>query len=129
MGWNRIANVTREAFRRLVAEELDLLPDEFRQRMDNIVVLVEAEPPKHPRTPAPRSVRPHKLLLGLFVGTPRTQKSVFNLAAGPDRVILYQNNIEAVCRTEAEVRREVRLTVIHEVGHFFGLDEDQLRHV
>lgn len=121
--------MTRDQFRRLVAEVLDTLPDEFRERMDNIVVLVEDAPGRRARTPPPRSTRPAKLLLGVFVGTPRTQKSVFNLAAGPDRIVLYQKNIEAVCRNEAEIRREVRLTVIHEIGHFFGMDEEQLRHV
>jgi predicted Zn-dependent protease with MMP-like domain len=54
---------------------------------------------------------------------------VFQVPIGPDRVVLYQKNIEAVCRTDAEIREQVRLTVIHELGHYFGLDEDQLRHV
>jgi predicted Zn-dependent protease with MMP-like domain len=47
----------------------------------------------------------------------------------PDRVVLYQRNIEAVCRTEEEIEHQIRMTVIHEVGHYFGLSEDELRHV
>jgi predicted Zn-dependent protease with MMP-like domain len=68
------------------------------------------------------------LLLGLFHGIPRTEKSVFS-AAPPDRIFLYRRNIEAVCRTDAEVRRQIRATLLHEVGHYFGLSEDELRAV
>jgi predicted Zn-dependent protease with MMP-like domain len=63
------------------------------------------------------------------VGTPRTQKSTFDLPTGPDHIILYQKNIEAVCRDEAEIREQIRLTIIHEIGHYFGMDEEQLRDV
>ena len=60
---------------------------------------------------------------------PTTKKSVFDLLTGPDHIVLYQKNIEAVCSTEAEVREQIRLTVIHELGHYFGLDENQLKDV
>lgn len=123
--------MTRQRFREIVAETLDSLPDEFRQRMENIVVLVEDQPPQpRPRTPVPRGVRPERrLLLGLFEGVPSTHQSVFALPAGPARITLYQTNIEAVCRTEEEIRRQIRLTVIHEIGHYFGMSEEQLRDV
>jgi len=74
-------------------------------------------------------LRPRKLLLGVFHGVPATQKSVFNIPAGPDTIVLYQKNIEAVCSTEEEIREQVTLTVMHEIGHFFGMTEDQLRDV
>jgi predicted Zn-dependent protease with MMP-like domain len=60
---------------------------------------------------------------------PTTKKSIFNLSSGPDNIVLYQKNIEAVCSTEAEIREQIRLTVIHELGHYFGLDENQLKDV
>jgi len=72
---------------------------------------------------------PGKLLLGLFHGVPTTRKSVFDLSTGPDYVMLYQKNIEAVCSTEAELRQQIRLTVMHEFGHYFGMDEEQLKDV
>jgi predicted Zn-dependent protease with MMP-like domain len=56
-------------------------------------------------------------------------KSIFDLPTGPDHIVLYQKNIEAVCSSEAEVRKQIRLTVIHELGHYFGMDEDQLKDV
>lgn len=116
----------RERFVKIVADVLDSLPEEFRSRIRNVSVLVEDVPPNQP-SPQPGERR--KLLLGLFHGVPTTRKSVFDLPAGPDYVVLYQKNIEAVSSSEAELREQIRLTVIHEFGHYFGMDEDQLRHV
>ena len=73
--------------------------------------------------------RPRSLVLGVFQGVPATQKSVFDLSTGPNRIVLYQKNIEAVCRNEAEIRHEVRQTVLHELGHYFGMNESQLKDV
>jgi predicted Zn-dependent protease with MMP-like domain len=58
-----------------------------------------------------------------------TKKSVFDLPSGPDYVVLYRKNIEAVCSNEAEIREQIRRTVIHEFGHKFGMDEEQLKGV
>jgi predicted Zn-dependent protease with MMP-like domain len=125
--------IPQERFMQMVADALDSLPARFRRRMQNVVVLVEDYPPEQRprlRAPRPRSQeRNRPLILGHFIGTPATQKSVFQLPHGPDRVILYQRNLEAFCRTEQELIDQIRLTVIHEVGHFFGLSEDELRHV
>ncbi len=121
----------REHFVRVVEEALDSLPQEFRSRIRNVAVLVEDRPPNHRRLkqPSPRRGQPRRLLLGLFHGVPTTKKSMFDLPTGPDYVVLYQKNIEAVCSSEAEVRRQIRLTVIHELGHYFGMDEEQLKDV
>jgi predicted Zn-dependent protease with MMP-like domain len=114
----------REAFAKVMQEVLDSLPEEFRDRIRNVAVLVKDYPPG--QTP---SSHPRKLLLGLFHGIPMTKKSVFNLPTGPDYVVLYQKNIEAVCSTEEEIREQIRLTVIHEFGHYFGMNEEQLKDV
>ena len=116
----------REEFAKVMQEVLDSLPEEFRSRIRNVAVLVEDFPPGQPSTP---SGHPKKLLLGLFHGVPMRKKSVFSLPTGPDYVVLYQKNIEAVCSSEAEVREQIRFTVIHEFGHYFGLDEEQLKDV
>lgn len=124
--------MTRSEFRHLVADALDSLPPEFLARMENVAVMVEDVPREQrerERKPAPRSERPRRLLLGVFAGTPATNRSVFALPDGPARIVLYQKNIEAVCHSDAEIRQQVRLTVIHEVGHYFGMSEEQLRHV
>ena len=116
----------REHFVKVVEETLDTLPEEFRGRIQNVAVLVEDLPPNQ------RSVKPGqrgRLLLGIFHGVPTTKKSIFDLPSGPDHIVLYQKNIEAVCSSEAEVREQIRLTVIHELGHYFGMTEEQLSDV
>jgi predicted Zn-dependent protease with MMP-like domain len=125
--------MTRERFVRLVEAALDALPERFRRRLHNIAVLVEDYPPGQRRgrsRPRPRATgRSRPLTLGLYVGTPATEKGTFDLPYGPDHIILYQKNIEAVCRTEREIREQVLLTVMHELGHYFGMDEEQLKDV
>lgn len=118
--------MNRADFSRVVEEVLDSLPDEFRRRIRNVAVLVEDLPPDQP---PPRPGQRRKLLLGIFHGVPRTRKSVFDLPTGPDHIVLYQQNIEAVCASEAEIRQQIRQTVIHELGHYFGMSEEQLRDV
>lgn len=115
--------MNREQFVTLVEEALDSLPQKFRSRVRNVAVLVEDLPKNQPSPPS------GKLLLGIFHGVPTTRKSVFDLPTGPDYVVLYQKNIEAVCSSEAEIRKQIRLTVIHELGHYFGMDEEQLKDV
>ncbi len=105
-------------FEKLVEEAIERLPEVFRAKLANVAIIVEDLPP--------RESGREGLLLGLFHGVPRTEKSTFQ-ATPPDRIFLYQKNIEAMCSTDEEVRREVRNTLLHEVGHYFGLTEDELR--
>ena len=103
----------REDFVNVAEETLDSLPEEFRSRIQNVAILVEDFPPNQS---SPRPGQQRRLLLGIFHGVPATKKSVFNLPAGPDHIVLYQKNIEAVCSNEAEVRHQIRQTLIHELG-------------
>lgn len=123
----------RGHFVRLVEEVLDSLPMEFRERIHNLAVIVEDRPKMRKKVRGLGGrIGPHKprsLLMGVFQGVPTTQKSVFDLSLGPNRIVLYQKNIEAVCRNDAEIRHEVRQTVLHELGHYFGMDESQLKDV
>ena len=116
----------REHFVKVVEDALDSLPQEFRRRIRNVAVLVEDVPPNQP---SPQSGQQRRLVLGFFHGVPTTKKNIFNLPTGPDHIVLYQKNIEAVCSSEAEVREQVRLTVVHELGHYFGMDENQPKDV
>ena len=117
----------QDAFEAAVGEALDSLPREFRRRIENVAVLVEDLPPESLAAPPGH---PRRILLGLFHGVPLTQKSVFQGPVGsPDYVVLYKKNIESICSTEAEVREQIRRTVIHEMGHYFGMTEEQLRDV
>jgi len=116
----------REDFAKIVEETLDSLPRQFRSLMRNVAVLVEDSPRNQPSATAEHQ---EGLLLGLFHGVPRTKRSTFDLTTGPDHIVLYQKNIEAVCCNDAEIREQIRLTVIHELGHYFGMDENQLKDV
>lgn len=110
----------RKQFDQLVEQALGQLPEAFRKKLTNVAIIVEDRPPKEPDDGT--------LLLGLFHGIPQTEKSVF-YAAPPDRIFLYQKNIEAVSSSDAEVRRQIRDTLLHEIGHYYGLSEDELRDI
>jgi predicted Zn-dependent protease with MMP-like domain len=83
----------REDFVKVAEETLDSLPQEFRSRIQNVAILVEDFPPNQ-STPQPGQRK--RLLLGIFHGVPTTKKSIFDLPSGPDHIVLYQKNIEAV---------------------------------
>ncbi len=120
----------REPFLELVREAVDSLPRKFRWHVQNVAVVVEDH--------APEERDPNGLLMGVFEGTPRTEQSFFGAGTGPNRIVLYQKNIEARAgdvavearrSVEEIIREEVRLTVLHEFGHYFGLDEEALKDV
>jgi predicted Zn-dependent protease with MMP-like domain len=120
-------DMKREPFLELVRAALDSLPWKFRKHIRNVAVVVEDFPP--------RARSSNQLLMGIFEGTPRTEQSFFNVATGPNRIALYQKNIEAHAEVvaaksgrsvEDAICEEVRLTVLHEFGHYFGLDEKAL---
>jgi len=112
-------------FRALAAEVLDGLPGEFRKRMENVVVVVE----DYPSTEDAAGVGvPSGELLGLFHGATRFEHEWSGGPPGrlPEKIVLYKRNIEAVCSTKEELVEEIRLTVLHEVGHYFGLSDEDL---
>lgn len=129
---NRGYLVDRKRFSRLVARTLDTIPEEFRHQIHNVAILVEDEPRPRVRRSTPFGAGPrnsHKLLLGVFEGIPATKKSVFDVPVGPNRIVLYQKNIERICHNDAEIRHEIRQTLLHELGHYFGLTEAELSDV
>jgi|SRR5689334_13172159 predicted Zn-dependent protease with MMP-like domain len=116
----------RDYFVQVVEEALDSLPQEFRSRIQNVAILVEDFPSD--QSPS-QSGQLRRLLLGIFHGVPATKRSIFDLPAGPAHIVLYQKNIEAVCSSEAEIRQQILQTLMHELGHYFGMTEEQLRDV
>jgi len=99
-----------DEFDRIVEDALRLIPPRFRRRMQNIAIVVETEPP-----------RPD--LLGLYQGRPLATRSVFDSFAMPDKITIYQGPPERSARNRDELFRLVQETVIHEIGHYFGMDE------
>jgi predicted Zn-dependent protease with MMP-like domain len=119
--------VSREEFTALVEEALDQLPEEFKEALENVAVMVEEEPSQEDLEEV--GIDPgdpdRDELLGLYQGTPLTERDGF-YSALPDRVLIFRGPILRACQTRREVIREVRETVQHELGHYFGLEEHEL---
>lgn len=106
--------VSDERFEQLVAEALDGIPPELAARMDNVAVVVDEG-----------ADRSH--LLGLYEGIPLTERRDYGVGmVVPDRITIFRRPILRMCRTEDDVVRQVRITVVHEVGHHFGIDDARL---
>lgn len=118
--------VTRRSFDRAVRSAVKLLPRRFRDRMEGVEIYVKdlPEPVDHP------DARLSPLVMGAFNGfaiTERTESDAWTQV--PPRIHLYQKNIERVCSSREDLVREIKITLLHEVGHFFGLDEGDLARI
>lgn len=112
-------------FRALVREAVASLPAELLRRVENVDIVIQRRPTARDRKRA--GVGAGGLLFGLYQGVPLTQRGHHYNLALPDRICIYQESIEAICRTEDDIRAEVRKTVLHELGHYFGIGDDRLR--
>jgi len=111
-----MVRMSRERFEQLVDDALDGVPDDIAALIDNVVVLIEDEPPEDEPPD----------LLGLYDGVALTERDSWWSGSLPDRLFIFRNPILDMCDDEDEVVREVRITVLHEIGHYFGLDEDRI---
>jgi predicted Zn-dependent protease with MMP-like domain len=116
--------MTRREFERLVAEAVTLIPARFRREMKNLSIVVEDEP--RAELLADMEVEPSDSLYGLYQGTPLTERGWGYGNTLPDRITLYQRPIEEDCDDEDEMRAVIGETLIHEVGHYFGLSEEEI---
>ena len=117
----------RSRFQRLVEEALREIPPRFRSAMQNVAVIVEDEPPPH--ILEEMEIEPPDSLFGLYQGTPLPERGWGYGNALPDRISIYQGPIEEACEDDEEIRDCVAETVIHEFGHYFGMDEDQIEEI
>jgi predicted Zn-dependent protease with MMP-like domain len=117
--------VDRARFERLVAEAVDKLPDEFHEKLANIDVVVERQPTF--RQLAEAGLKSGETLLGLYEGIPQTERGRHYGLVVPDKITIFQRPIEAQCRNDVEIRSQIRGTVLHEIAHHFGIDDDRLR--
>ena len=111
-------------FEELVTKAIESLPEEFRERMENVDIIIMDKP-----TPGQaRSLRgrPGEILLGLYEGVPLTQRGDHYDIVMPDKISIFQKNIERVCRNDDEIVTEVRKVVIHEIAHHFGISDARL---
>lgn len=103
------------AFETLVVDELDRLPDEMVDGLDNVVFVVEDRPEDGSLD-----------LLGLYDGLALTERAQYGLGELPDRIVVYREPHLRQCETEDELRDEIHTTLVHEIAHFYGIDDEQL---
>ena len=106
---------TREEFEDLVGEALDTIPPRLTKVMRNVVIVVEDDPPPGAG-----------VLLGLYEGVPLTERGDMYAGVLPDRITIFRNPLQAVCETLDDLVREVRVTVVHEIAHHFGISDERL---
>lgn len=110
-----MVEMSEERFADLVSEAFDRVPVELKSLLDNVVLFIEDDPPADD---------PH--LLGLYDGIPLTERDSNYGLTLPDRIMVFRNPTLAICDTEEDVVREVGITVVHEIAHYFGIDDDRL---
>jgi predicted Zn-dependent protease with MMP-like domain len=103
-----------QQFEDLVGDALDAIPPDLAKAIDNVVILVES---RHPDDPE---------LLGLYEGIALTERDSFYAGALPDTITIYRDALLEICDTEEDVVEEVAITVVHEIAHHFGIDDDRL---
>ena len=117
----------KEEFEKLVEQALTELPPKFKKYLDNLAVIVESQPSGeiYERTSSP----PLSSILGHYHGVPLKHRGPYYGNIPPDVIVIYQSPIEAICSTEEEIKKKVREVVYHEIGHYFGLSEKQMREI
>ncbi|MGO4103001.1 metallopeptidase family protein [Leifsonia sp. YAF41] len=104
-----------DEFERLVVDELDLLPDDMVDGLDNVVFVVEDRPEDGTLD-----------VLGLYDGVALTERGQYGFGEMPDRIILYRESLLAFCESLDELRDQIHITLVHEIAHFYGIDDDRL---
>ncbi|MFB3883756.1 MAG: metallopeptidase family protein [Thermodesulfobacteriota bacterium] len=116
--------LTRKEFEDAVVYALRKLPKSIKKKMENMDVVVEDRASRH--LLSEMDLRSSTELLGLYQGIPLDRRGFYYGNVLPDKITLFQIPIESICRTKEEIREKIREVVIHEVGHYFGLDDDRL---
>ncbi len=119
--------VPEEEFEELVTEAISTLPEKFRERMENIVVVIESLPSRE--LLMEMKIKSPYGLLGLYRGVPYPRRGIWYRNVMPDKIIIFKKPIEVRCRNKEEIKESVRKVVIHEIGHYFGLGEAALRKI
>jgi predicted Zn-dependent protease with MMP-like domain len=110
-------------FREIVSEVIDTLPTDILAKLNNVEITVDYEPQAGLRNLAGDS----KLLIGLYQGIPLTKRRINMNVVVPDKITIFKNNIEHLAKNSEDIKQLVRKTLIHEIAHFFGIDEKRVR--
>lgn len=114
----------KKAFEALVEKAYLAIPEEFRKKIENVVISVEDYPTQGDLEKL--KLRKDSLLLGLYRGVPLPKRSVWQVASFPDEIVIYQKDIERICRNENEIEDKVNEVLVHEIGHYFGLSDKEI---
>ena len=114
-----------QRFKWLVLKAVEDLPDEFHDRMENIDIVIADRPTRHQL--ALLGKKRHETLLGLYEGVPLTKRSHGYGLVMPDKITIFQQPIESVCRSDAQIIAEVKRVVLHEIAHHFGISDAKLK--
>jgi len=114
----------RHEFEKMVLEALAKIPAEFQEHLHNLDIVVKWRPSLAERRQA--GSRHGDALFGLYLGVPLTERGAYYDMALPDKIVIYQEVHERLCSTQEEMVEEVRKTVLHELGHYLGIDEERL---
>lgn len=115
----------RERFEKLVVEAIDELPEQFQKRIENVDVVVESK--ASDEILKQQGISRPGTLLGLYRGIPLEKRGVGYANVLPDRITIYQKPLEMLCRSENEIKEKVREVFMHELGHHFGMSEEDLK--
>lgn len=127
MTWLRGQPMDNLQFGQLVEQAVESLPDIFKDKLENIAITVQ-DFPSPDVLGALEKETDERSLLGVYIGIPYNKRPSHQISGKlPDRIELYQKNIESICRTPQEIVDQVRETIIHEIGHYFGLSEEDLK--
>ena len=114
----------RKAFEKLIDESVRELPEEFQKKLENIAIIVEDYPSEE--LMEQMDLSPDDTLFGLYEGVPLTERGFFEQPLHPDRILIFQRAIEDECDSPEEIKDELKTTIVHEIAHFFGMDDDDL---
>ena len=112
-------HLSEREFDDAVADALDSVPTELMDHLDNVAFFVADEP-------SPEQLGEHGTLLGLYEGVPLTQRGFGFAGMLPDRITIFRGPLQRVCRSRGELVEQIRVTVVHEIAHHFGIDDDRL---
>ncbi len=117
----------RKDFQKVLHEAIRELPEEFREKLDNVAVIVEDYPSDELLDRL--ELEPGETLFGLYEGVPLTERTYFEAPLHPDRILIFQRAIEDECDSPEEIKKELKITLVHEIAHFFGMDDDYLEEI
>ncbi len=118
-------HVSENEFQQFMEQAMESIPDIFKGKMDNIAFIVEEYPNSSDLSRLGMTDGRH--LLGLYSGIPFTHRNSWYAGTTPDRIILFQRNIEAICSSTEELASKVREVVVHEIAHYFGMTDKEIR--